>query len=78
MEHPQPLSALRVGSAATVVSLSATGRMRRRFADLGFVSGATVRCLGRSPLGDPSAYLIRGAIVAVRRRDALGILVRSE
>lgn len=78
MDHPQPLSTLRVGGAAKVVALTATGRMRRRFADLGFISGATVYCLGRSPLGDPSAYLIRGAIVAVRRRDALGILVRSE
>lgn len=38
--------------------------------DLGFVPGAQVECLGRSPLGDPAAYRVRGAVVALRRRDA--------
>jgi len=47
--------------------------MRRRFLDLGFLRGEEVRCVGKSPLGDPRAYLIRGKTVALRQRDAEGI-----
>ena len=32
-------------------------------------------CVAASPAGDPSAYLIRGAVVALRARDAAGIRV---
>jgi Fe2+ transport system protein FeoA len=31
--------------------------------------------VGRSPWGDPSAYRIRGAVIAIRRADAADILV---
>ena len=63
------------GETATVLRLGLQGDMRRRLRDLGLAEGARVRCLGRSPLGDPSAYLICGAAVALRRRDARSIEV---
>ena len=34
-----------------------------------------MECLGRSPGGDPAAYLIRGAVIALRDRDSRGVLV---
>ena len=52
------------------------GELRRQLRDLGFVPGAQVECLGRSPLGDPAAYRVRGAVVALRRRDAQRIALR--
>ena len=54
------------------------GAMRRRLLELGLVAGTRVRCLGRSPLGDPSAYEIRGAVIALRDRDSAGVLVEGE
>ena len=36
-----------------------------------------VMCLGLSPLGDPAAYLIRGAVIAIRAKDSQNILVKS-
>lgn len=71
----QNLSALSSGQLAQVKELSARGAMRRRFQDLGLIPGTVVECLGSGPLGDPSAYLIRGAVIALRRRDAQSILV---
>ena len=78
MNIPKPLATSEVGESVRVVSLQSTGRMRRRLADLGLIPGATVACLGRSPLGDPTAYLIRGAVIAIRRRDAMEVLVTTE
>lgn len=63
------------GETATVLRLGLEGGMRRRLRDLGLAEGAQVRCLGRSPLGDPAAYLICGAAIALRRADARSIEV---
>lgn len=63
------------GEIATVLRLGLEGGMRRRLRDLGLTEGARVRCLGRSPLGDPAAYLICGAAIALRRADARRIEV---
>ena len=69
------LTRLRPGQSAAVRGLTAEGPMRRRLQDIGLVKGTVVQCLGASPLGDPSAYLIRGAVIALRDRDAAGVLL---
>lgn len=76
MEDARSLWQLAPGHRAWVGELSAQGELRRRLRDLGFVPGAQVECLGRSPLGDPAAYRVRGAVVALRRRDAQRIALR--
>ena len=58
---------------ATVTSLSGDGAIIQRFEDLGIIPGTEITCLMISPLGDPSAYLIRDALIAIRREDALKI-----
>ena len=52
--------------------------MRRRLQDIGFIPGTAVTCLQRSPLGDPTAYRIRGTVIALRREDAKNILLAKE
>ena len=63
------------GKTAKVHSLQSTGSMRRRLQDIGLIEGTDVRCLQRSPAGDPVAYLIRGAVIALRSEDSSQILV---
>lgn len=70
------LSDLRPGEKAVVVSLKHKGSMRRRLLDIGLVQGTTVECVGKSPAGDPAAYRIRGAIIAIRAQDGKQISVR--
>lgn len=70
MEDARSLWQLAPGHRAWVGELSVQGELRRQLRDLGFVPGAQVECLGKSPLGDPAAYRVRGAVVALRRRDA--------
>lgn len=68
------LCALRPGEAARVAQLEIAPGMRRRLLDLGFTEGTKVRCLFDAPGGDPKAYWVRGAIIALRREDAARIV----
>ncbi|HEX9749965.1 MAG TPA: FeoA family protein [candidate division Zixibacteria bacterium] len=61
---------LSLGESSSVLKLDAEGADRRRLMDLGFIPGSRVEALRRSPLGDPVAYRIRGAVIALRRADA--------
>ena len=69
------LDALRTGESARVEEIAAGPAMRRRLLDLGLIRGTRVTCVARSPWGDPAAYLVRGAAIALRARDARGIQV---
>lgn len=69
------LSDILPGTRATVSALLTTGSMRRRFLDIGLIENTAVECVGTSAGGDPSAYLIRGAVIAIRSEDCRGILV---
>jgi len=72
------LSTLREGESAYVTEVSAGPAMDRRLTDLGLVRGTRVTCVLRSPAGDPCAYLIRGALIALRRADAEGVALERQ
>ncbi|MEG1548143.1 MAG: FeoA family protein [Clostridia bacterium] len=72
------LNQLCCGECARVIGLSADGSTRRRLQDIGLVPGTSVTCLQLSPLGDPVAYAIRGAVIALRCEDSGKVLVESE
>ena len=70
------LSSLSCGQTAEVCALRAEGPMRRRLQDLGLICGTKTQCVGISPLGDPMAFRIRGAVIALRRADADSVWIR--
>jgi len=72
-----PLDQLSVGSFGKVKKLTAEGSTRRRMLDLGLIHDTTVESLRKSPAGDPIAYEIRGAVIALRSEEASKILVES-
>jgi len=78
METLLPLCELPVGCSSEIVELYSVGSMRRRLLDLGFAQGSTVRCIQTAPSGDPMAYSVKGAIIALRKEDAKDILVKAE
>lgn len=63
------------GDSCVVCELTTTGSMRRRLLDIGLVEHTPVYCIGKSPGGDPTAYLISGAVIAIRAADAATVLV---
>lgn len=70
------LTELKPGQKATIEKLISIDDMRRRLQDIGLIEGTMVECVGSSPLGDPSAYLIRGAVIALRSEDSGMVLVK--
>ena len=60
------------GQTVRVDELLATGSIRRRLLDIGLVEGTDVSCLQKSP-----AYLIRGAVIAIRSEDSSQIVVEG-
>lgn len=77
MSETFALSALPLGASGRVDHIAARPAMARRFTDLGLVPGTAVTCALRAPAGDPSAYRIRGALIALRRCDADGVILEG-
>ncbi|MBQ3276591.1 MAG: ferrous iron transport protein A [Oscillospiraceae bacterium] len=69
------LDRLSPGKSAWIKDIQAREPIARRLTDLGFVKGGRVRCRMRSAAGDPTAYQIRGMLIALRRQDAARITV---
>ncbi len=67
------LSDLSPGQSGRVILVPEALKMR--LGKMGFVKGGVVRCLFRAPMGDPTAYLVKGVAVALRQKDAQDIEV---
>ena len=66
-----------IGDSAYIRVLMASGEMRRRLLDIGFVPDAEVTCLFSGFSGDPRAYLIKNTVIALRTEDAETIIVQK-
>ena len=63
------------GQKVIIKKLLTEGTMRRRLQDIGLIEGTCVECLQKSPAGDPAAYLIKGAVIAIRSEDSQFIVI---
>jgi ferrous iron transport protein A len=72
-----PLSKVSVGEKVQVVYLLNKGFSRRRMLDLGMIPNTIIEVLRKSPLGDPIAYNIRGATIALREEESRKIIIRK-
>lgn len=64
------LTKLPIDISGKVLKLNCTGAIRRRLLDLGIVKGTLITPILKSPSGDPTAFLIRGSTIAIRKEDA--------
>ena len=67
-----PLDTLQPGEKGKVTAISplSRGMERRRLFDLGIIPGTEIRVEMDSPGGDPTAYRIRGSLIALRSAQA--------
>ena len=75
MEHRFPMTEMQKNETARVEELDCSGPMRRRLQDIGLIEGTRVRRLFRRVPGGPTAYRIRGAVIALRPADSDRVLV---
>ena len=66
---------LKAGESATVREILQSCPIRRRLYDVGLIEGTEFKCLFQSAGRDMKAYLIRGAVIAVRNPDCALVLV---
>ena len=72
------LNDLKRGQKGIIARLTVCDDMRRRLQDMGLIEGTVVECVGKSPLGDPTAFLIRGAVIALRNEDSVRVLIKNK
>lgn len=77
MNGTRTLNDVLPGEKAIISKLCTDGSIRRRLLDIGLVENTEVECLGRSPCGDPTAFLIRGAVIAIRSEECSAIMIKS-
>jgi DtxR family Mn-dependent transcriptional regulator len=73
-----PLTSLRIGEVAQIISISprTRGVERRRLMDLGILPGTSIEIEMASPSRNPTAYRIRGAVIALRKNQAEDIRIQ--
>ncbi len=64
------LNLLQTGRSATITKINSRDTERRRMFDLGILPGTRIENVMPSPLGDPIAYRVRSAVVALRTEQA--------
>ncbi len=69
------LSDLKLGETARVIKISNKSDISRRLLDIGLIPGTRIECVLISPMKNPKAYIIRGAVIAIRNEDASEIEV---
>jgi DtxR family Mn-dependent transcriptional regulator len=79
-EDTTKLSSLKKNETAVIVGISreSRGEKRRRLLDLGFVKGTPIRIDLMSPFNNPTAYLVKGTSIALRKDQASKILIKKD
>ena len=72
------LNMLKAGGTAVVKKIHSTNTERRRMVDLGILPGTRIENVMPSPLGDPIAYRIRNAVIALRSEQAKLIEIEEQ
>ena len=69
------LSDMQIGDKGVIKKLNVNENIKRRLQDLGLIEKTYIECILKSPFNDPSAYLVRGALIAIRKEDGKNIEV---
>ena len=70
-----PLSKLKVGESGAISAIKIKGAARRRFLDMGLVTGEIIKVERVAPLGDPIDFVVKGYHLSLRKNEAKQIMV---
>lgn len=63
------LNKLPINTLGKIKKIEAPLNIKRRLLDLGLIEGTTIIPVFKSPLGDPTAFYVRGSLIALRKND---------
>ena len=64
------LDKLPLDTYCEIQNIRCSSNIKRRLLDLGMIKGTKIRSVLKNPMGDPTAYEIRGSIIAVRKEES--------
>lgn len=74
----KPLNQLHAGDTGYIVKVNSEKYIKRRLMDMGLTLGSNIECISTAPFGDPTAFLIKGTVIAIRNCDSKYIFVEQE
>jgi ferrous iron transport protein A len=69
------LNNLSLDESALILENNIKRKNKKHLTNLGLTSNNKIKCLYKSPLGDPTAYMIKNVIIAIREEDSKNILI---
>lgn len=73
----QKLGQIALNQTAYIDSIECEENIKRRLLELGLIQGTKIKPVLKSPLGDPTAYEIRGTLISIRNEEANRIIVKT-
>lgn len=71
------LNKLPINKVGIIKKVNSKPEIKRRLLDLGMVENTIIKPVYKSPLKDPTAYLVRGSIIALRNEDSKKIYIKN-
>ena len=75
MKDKYTLDYLPLDQSAVISSIECKDCLINRIYDMGILKDTVITPLYRSPFGDPTAYLVKNAVIALRNKDSKYITV---
>ena len=69
------LNELNLNSTGFIKELRCSDGVKRRLLDLGLIEGTKITPIFVSPSGDPTAFEVRGSVIAIRIEDTKLIFI---
>lgn len=69
------LNNLNIEEEAYIIENDVKSNNRENLTNLGLTKNTKIKCLYKSPFKDPTAYLIKNVILAIREEDSKEILI---
>ncbi|MCD8026598.1 MAG: ferrous iron transport protein A [Clostridiales bacterium] len=75
MQKECTLNNLPLNKRVSVKKIICGEAIKNRIFDLGILENTIITPLFKSPFGDPKAYLVKNAVIALRNKDCENIIV---
>ena len=73
MKKNTTLNEVKLNEEVKIKKIDCTGNVKRRILDLGMIEGTKIKPVLKSPLGDPTAYEVRGSLISLREEESRNI-----
>lgn len=76
MKEYNTLNEARLNEEVIINKINCRENIKRRILDLGMIEGTKIKPVFRSPLGDPTAYEVRGSLISLREEESSNIEIK--